>query len=191
MESHNQEEPLKIILEWLSKKVLFDEVTNDFLDDNPSNDKIENGVLVNDELNDTLKSALKKDIKSINECIKAIDLVDQDKISEESKEELLNLRNQLVAIKEDVIREKYAGVEDITQQEFRALCTKKIISEGEVKKIVKHALNNKEDEIVSLMSIETVPNEIAEYLKDAPILYIPGDILTEQQEVILTNREEI
>ena len=166
-------------------------MTNDFLDDNPSNDKIENGVLVNDELNDTLKSALKKDLKSINECIKAIDLVDKDKISEESKDELLNLRNQLVAIKEDVIREKYAGVDDITQQEFNALCTKKIINDGEVKKIVKHALNNKEDEIVSLMSIETVPDEIVEYLKDVPVLYIPEDILTEQQKVILTNREEI
>ena len=59
MESHNQDEPLKTIMEWLSKRALFDEVM-DFLDDDSSNDEIEKGILENNKLNDTLKSALKK-----------------------------------------------------------------------------------------------------------------------------------
>lgn len=190
MESHNQDEPLKAIMEWLSKRVLFDEVM-EFLDDDPSNDWIERGVLENDKLNDTLKSALKKDIQSINECIKAIDLVNKDEIPEDAKKNLSNLREQLVLIKKETIKEKYAEVENITKQEFDLLCTRKSLTKDEVKKIVKHALENKEDELISLVSIDYVKDESIAYLQDAPKLYIPENKLTEQQKNILTNRVEI
>ena len=115
MESHNQDEPLKTIMEWLSKRALFDEVM-EFLDDNPSNDEIEKGILENNKLNDTLKSALKKDPSSIDECIKAIDLVDKDKLTEGARETLTNLREQLVLIKEETIKEKSEWAENISQK---------------------------------------------------------------------------
>ena len=190
MESHNQDEPLNTIIEWLHKKTLFNEVT-EFLDKDPSNDKVENGVLVGKRLNETLRSALKKDLQSINECLKAIDLVNIDGVSDEGKEDLLILRAELVLLREEFINEKYAWVEDITQQEFHTLCTNKTLTEDDVKKIVKHSLENIDDEEVILMSIDTISNDLIYYLKDAPKLYIPENKLNEQQKQILTNRIEI
>ncbi|MBO7505551.1 hypothetical protein J6T66_05525 [bacterium] len=126
----------------------------EFLDDDPSNDEIGKGVLENNKLNDRLQSALKRDIRCTNECINAIDYVDKDKLSEEALKNLLNLKQQLVLIKEESIKEKYVGIEDITQDEFYILCGNKSLTEDEVKKIVKHALENKEDEMVVLMSLK-------------------------------------
>lgn len=190
MESRNQDEPLNTIIEWLYKRTLFNEVT-ELLDKDPSNDKVENEVLVGKWLNEILRSALKKDPQSINECLKEIDLVNIDDISDEGKEDLLTLRAELVHIREEFINEKYAWVEDITQQEFHTMCTNKTLTEDEIKKIVKHSLKNVEDEEVILISIDTVSDDLIDYLKDAPKLYIPENKLNEQQKQILTNRIEI
>lgn len=114
MESHNQDEPLKTITEWLSKRELFNQVF-ELLDNNRSNDEIEN-VFEDGELSKVLIWALEKDPESIDECLKAIDLVDIDKLSEDTRKSLINLREQLVILKEKIAKENRDGVEESSEE---------------------------------------------------------------------------
>jgi hypothetical protein len=129
MESHNQDEPLKTITEWLSKRELFNQVF-ELLDNNRSNDEIENvfkdggelsedgGELSEDggELSEVLKGALEKDPDSIDECLKAIDLVDIDKLSGNTRKSLINLRKQLVILKERIAEENREWAEESSEE---------------------------------------------------------------------------
>lgn len=114
MESHNQDEPLKTITEWLSKRELFNQVF-ELLDNNRSNDEIEN-VFEDGELSKVLIWALEKDPESIDECLKAIDLVDIDKLSEDTRKSLINLREQLVILKEKIAKENRDWVEESSEE---------------------------------------------------------------------------
>ncbi len=119
--------------DWVDK--VFKEI-NDFNGENPENDNVEQDVLKNGLLNDAVKLAFKWKEEEINEVLKKVDSIINDKLESNPDADV----DDLMTLKIEFTTLKYQDVEEINEDTFNELHSKESLSDKEMKKVIKYAI---------------------------------------------------
>ncbi len=154
--------------DWMDK--VFKEI-DDFNDENSDNDKVEQDVLKNGLLNDAVKLAFKWKEEKINEVTEKVDSIINKKLENDPDADV----DDLMTLKIEFTTLKYQDVEEINENTFDELRCKESLSDKEMKKVIKYAIerNGASLELPNLKSItmEQAKDLLDVVSRDIPSLY--------------------